>query len=145
MNIRDTRRIAVLDKLKEKSMKQGKAAELLGITVRQVRRLLSRYKKEGAAGASVLTEVEREYPIRGGHGVVEKLISIAALPDDYPTEESSYSLADALRHASHFTGSNDVAVYSLGRVFGHDGKGTIFIPKEYFDMIKNIYLKITNN
>lgn len=50
MNIRDTRRMAVLDKLKDKTIKQGKAAELLGVSVRQVRRLAVRYKREGAKG-----------------------------------------------------------------------------------------------
>lgn len=50
MRLEDTRRIAVLDKLKEKTLKQKKAATLLGISVRQVRRLLVRYKREGAKG-----------------------------------------------------------------------------------------------
>jgi len=50
MRIEDTRRIAVLDKLMNKTMKQSTAAEVLGITVRQVRRLLKRYKQDGAKG-----------------------------------------------------------------------------------------------
>lgn len=72
MNIRDTRRIAVLDKLKEKSMKQGKAAELLGVTVRQVRRLLSRYKKEGAAGV-----IHKLRGLPGNHQADEKVLDSA--------------------------------------------------------------------
>lgn len=50
MNIKDTRRIAILDKVQEKSMTQHEAASLLAITDRQVRRLLKRYKNSGALG-----------------------------------------------------------------------------------------------
>ncbi len=50
MRLEDTRRIAVLDKLKEKALKQRKAADILGVSVRQVRRLLVRYSREGALG-----------------------------------------------------------------------------------------------
>lgn len=72
MNIRDTRRIAVLDKLKEKSMKQGKAAELLGVTVRQVRRLLSRYKRDGSAGV-----IHKLRGLPGNHHAEEKILDSA--------------------------------------------------------------------
>lgn len=50
MNIKDTRRIAILDKVKEKTLTQNEAAKLLAITGRQVRRLLKRYKSDGASG-----------------------------------------------------------------------------------------------
>lgn len=50
MNTKDTRRIAILDRVKEKTMTQDQAAEVLAITVRQVRRLLKRYKDDGASG-----------------------------------------------------------------------------------------------
>lgn len=50
MNIKDTRRIAILDRIKEKTMTQAQAAETLAITTRQVRRLLKRYKDHGAFG-----------------------------------------------------------------------------------------------
>ena len=50
MNIKDTRRIAILDKVKDKTMTQSEAAGLLSITDRQVRRLLKRYKNSGASG-----------------------------------------------------------------------------------------------
>jgi transposase len=72
MNIRDTRRIAVLEKLKEKSMKQGKAAELLGVTVRQIRRLLLRYKQEGAKGV-----IHKLRGIPGNHQADEKTLDSA--------------------------------------------------------------------
>jgi len=50
MNIKDTRRIAILDKVQERSVTQAQAAEILAITTRQVRRLLKRYKDKGASG-----------------------------------------------------------------------------------------------
>lgn len=50
MNIKDTRRIAILDKVKEKTLTQAQAAEALNITARQVRRLLRRYRDNGASG-----------------------------------------------------------------------------------------------
>lgn len=43
MNIKDTRRIAILDRLKEKRIKQAEAASILSLTERQVRRLLKKY------------------------------------------------------------------------------------------------------
>lgn len=72
MNIRDTRRIAVLDKLKEKSMKQGAAAAVLGVTVRQVRRLLSRYKRDGAKGV-----IHKLRGLPGNHQADEKILDTA--------------------------------------------------------------------
>jgi len=50
MNIKDTRRIAILDRIKEKTMTQAQAAGVLAITTRQVGRLLKRYKANGASG-----------------------------------------------------------------------------------------------
>lgn len=50
MSTKEANRISVLEKLKTKHLKQGKAARLLGISVRQVRRLLVRYRRGGASG-----------------------------------------------------------------------------------------------
>lgn len=50
MSIKETSRISVLEKLKQKEIKQGKAARIMGVSVRQVRRLLKNYKKDGASG-----------------------------------------------------------------------------------------------
>lgn len=72
MNIRDTRRIAVLDKLKDKTIKQGKAAELLGVTVRQVRRLVVRYKREGAKGV-----IHKLRGLPGNHQADEAILDTA--------------------------------------------------------------------
>ena len=49
MSTKEANRISVLEKLKTKHLKQGKAARILGISVRQVRRLLVRYRRGGAA------------------------------------------------------------------------------------------------
>lgn len=72
MNIRDTRRIAVLDKLKDKSMKQGAAAKILGMSVRQVRRLLRRYKLGGAVAV-----IHKLRGIPGNHQADEKVLDTA--------------------------------------------------------------------
>lgn len=50
MSTREANRISVLEKLTHKEMKQKKAAGLLGVSVRQIRRLLKRFKRDGAAG-----------------------------------------------------------------------------------------------
>lgn len=49
MSTKEASRISVLEKLKTKHLKQGKAAQILGISVRQVRRLLGRYRRGGVA------------------------------------------------------------------------------------------------
>jgi len=43
-------RLEVMERLQEKRMKQNTAAEILGVGVRQVKRLLRAYRREGAAG-----------------------------------------------------------------------------------------------
>lgn len=50
MSIKETERITVMDNLIAKRIKQKHAAKQLGITVRQVQRIMGRYRKEGAAG-----------------------------------------------------------------------------------------------
>ena len=50
MSSKEVNRISILEKLKKKEMKQRKAAEMLGISIRQIRRLLKRYKAHGASG-----------------------------------------------------------------------------------------------
>lgn len=48
MSMKEVNRISILDQLKRKAIKQKKAASILGISVRQVRRLLKAYRREGA-------------------------------------------------------------------------------------------------
>lgn len=50
MSTKEANRIAILEKLVKKELKQHQAATLLRLSVRQVRRLMKRYKKEGAEG-----------------------------------------------------------------------------------------------
>ena len=47
MSVKEVNRISILDQLKRKAMKQKKAAHILGISVRQVRRLLRAYRRDG--------------------------------------------------------------------------------------------------
>jgi transposase len=50
MSAKETERITVMDNLIAKRIKQKHASKQLGISVRQVRRIMKRYKKEGATG-----------------------------------------------------------------------------------------------
>jgi len=72
MNIKDTRRIATLDRIKEKTMTQAQAAGVLAITTRQVRRLLKRYQDGGASGV-----VHKLRGLPGNHQADTKLLDQA--------------------------------------------------------------------
>lgn len=50
MSIKETERVSILDKLMGKELKQKHAAKMLNLSVRQVQRLVKRYKRLGAAG-----------------------------------------------------------------------------------------------
>jgi transposase len=50
MNTKEANRIAILEKVKKKEMKQNRAAKILGLSVRQIRRLGKRYKEDGPKG-----------------------------------------------------------------------------------------------
>ena len=50
MSVKEVNRISILDQLKRKAMKQKRAAVILGVSVRQVRRLLKTYRRNGAKG-----------------------------------------------------------------------------------------------
>lgn len=50
MSIKEANRISILTKLSLKEIKQAKASQALGISVRQVRRLLKKFHKDGAGG-----------------------------------------------------------------------------------------------
>jgi transposase len=50
MSTNEISRLEIMQRLEEKCLKQKEAAEMLGITARQVKRLLRRYRKEGASG-----------------------------------------------------------------------------------------------
>ncbi len=50
MSMKEINRVSILDQLKRKAMKQKRAAYILGLSVRQVRRLLKAYRRDGAKG-----------------------------------------------------------------------------------------------
>lgn len=50
MNNKEVNRIPIMEKLLKKEIKQKKAAQILELSVRQIKRLKKRYKREGAAG-----------------------------------------------------------------------------------------------
>ena len=50
MSEKELQRVGVLQKLEEKRMRQSEAARLLALSVWQVKRLLKRYRTQGAAG-----------------------------------------------------------------------------------------------
>lgn len=50
MSTKETSRITVLEKLMKKEIKQKHGAQMLNLSVRQVRRLVKRYKRQGVAG-----------------------------------------------------------------------------------------------
>jgi len=50
MSSKELSRLEVMQKLEEKRMRQKQAARLLGVSVRQVKRLLKNYRREGARG-----------------------------------------------------------------------------------------------
>ena len=50
LSMAEADRAAVIGQVAEKRLRQREAAERLGVSVRQVKRLLSRYRERGAAG-----------------------------------------------------------------------------------------------
>lgn len=50
MSIKEISRLEVMQRLGEKRLKQSEAAQMLGIGIRQVKRLLKAYRKHGASG-----------------------------------------------------------------------------------------------
>ncbi|WP_186149130.1 helix-turn-helix domain-containing protein, partial [Burkholderia gladioli] len=59
LNMRELDRLKVIEAVVETGLKPGRAAERLGLTVRQVERLVIRYRESGAAG---LTSRKRGRP-----------------------------------------------------------------------------------
>jgi len=50
MSANELSRLEVMQRLEERRLKQKEAAEILGVSVRQIKRLLSKYRKDGASG-----------------------------------------------------------------------------------------------
>ena len=50
MSSKEISRLEVMQRLKEKSLSQREAAKMMGVCVRQVKRLYKAYREQGAAG-----------------------------------------------------------------------------------------------
>lgn len=50
MSVKEVDRIGILERLNKKEIKQHHAAKLVGVSIRQIRRLVKKYKQHGAAG-----------------------------------------------------------------------------------------------
>ena len=50
MSIKETERVPILDRLMKKELKQKHAAKMLNLSVRQIQRLVKRYKRLGITG-----------------------------------------------------------------------------------------------
>ncbi len=50
MSVKEINRVSMLDQVQHKTIKQKRAAQLMGISVRQVRRLVKAYRRDGARG-----------------------------------------------------------------------------------------------
>lgn len=50
MSAKEINRIPIMEKLIKKEIKQKKAAQILGLSIRQIKRLKKRYKRDGATG-----------------------------------------------------------------------------------------------
>ncbi|CAG9238322.1 hypothetical protein BGLA2_830031 [Burkholderia gladioli] len=78
LNMRELDRLKVIQAVVDTGLKPGRAAERLGVTVRQVQRLVERYRESGAAG---LVSRKRDRP--GNRRLDEELARRAlAIIDD---------------------------------------------------------------
>ena len=80
MSAKEANRIAIIEKVQRKEMRQKRAASLLGLSVRQVRRLVKRYRRDGAAGI-----VHQLRGIPGNRRIDEAIIdgAIAVVKEKY--------------------------------------------------------------
>lgn len=86
MSVKEADRIAVMDKLIDKRIKQKHAARQLHLSTRQIRRLMKKYKKEGKTGL-----IHKSRGRKGNRGITqakkEEIISLIGkhYPDFGPT------------------------------------------------------------
>jgi len=92
MSLKETERIAIMDNLIAKRIKQKHASKQLGISIRQVQRMVRRYKREGISGlihqsrgrvgnrsmkqeqkAQIIDLIKKQYPDFGPTFTAEKL------------------------------------------------------------------------
>ena len=80
MSPQEVSRAQVLEQLKKKQIKQRQAAEMLGVTVRQVKRLLRTYRREGTKG---LVSAQRGHPSHHQLDAQLKADALALLRERY--------------------------------------------------------------
>lgn len=75
MSAKELGRLEVIQRVKEKRLKQKEASRMLGVSIRQVKRLLRAYRREGAAG---LVSKQRGKPSNHqlGEGVQRKVLDL---------------------------------------------------------------------
>lgn len=99
MSSKETERIPVLEQLLKKQIKQGEAAKMLGITVRQVRRVLVRYKKEGLRG---LVHKNRGRISNRAIATKEKKRAIKLITEKYVDFGPTFALEKLREHGIQF-------------------------------------------
>jgi transposase len=88
MSIKETRRIPILDKLKEKLITQVEAARLMEISTKQTGRLLAKYKQDGAASL-----VHKLRGVPSNHQANEKVLDQALVTIKAKYHDFSVTLA----------------------------------------------------
>ena len=75
MSAKELGRLEVIQRVKEKRLKQKEASKMLGVSIRQVKRLLRAYREKGAAG---LVSKQRGKPsnYQLGEGVQRKVLDL---------------------------------------------------------------------
>jgi len=80
MSRKELDRTTVIRQVADKTLKQGQAAKQLGITARQIRRLVKRYRTEGEAG---LISSRRGQPSNNRLGKSTRLKTVALIHQHY--------------------------------------------------------------
>lgn len=94
LNIKEQKRLKVLNEVNAGNMTGQQAADLLGLSLRHVRRLLARYRQEGAA-ALAHGNRGRASPRRVPESVREKVVKLAKTTyHDYNDQHFTEELAD---------------------------------------------------
>lgn len=95
MSVKETERIPVLERLMAKRIKQKHAAKQLGVSVRQVRRLLKRYKRDKAGG---LVHKNRGRASNRAVAREEKDRAIELIKEYYPDFGPTFALEKLKEH-----------------------------------------------
>ena len=60
MSMKELTRLEIIQRVDSRILKQGKAAKLLGLSTRQIRRLIKEYRKNGASGTRTVSLADCE-------------------------------------------------------------------------------------